>query len=71
MRYENTNNKRVRVYRILTTEDQREQVFSHWLNKDRQRPGNSLFWSPEQSLSMAQSQEKAAKDNFLQLSLDI
>jgi len=70
VRYENTNKKRVRVYRILSTEDRREKVFAHWLNKDRQRPGNSLFWSSEQS-NRSQSSSAQTKNNYLQLSLDI
>ena len=71
MRYESMNKKRVRVYQILSFPDQREEVFSHWLKVDRQRPGNSLFWSAEQTLNLSQSKAAEAKHNYLQLSLDI
>jgi Domain of unknown function (DUF3854) len=72
LRYESQNQKRVRIYQILSPEDEREQVFTHWLNIDRQRPGNSLFWSGNRYVS---SQNKIsaqiADDNYLQLSLDV
>ncbi|WP_319419526.1 plasmid replication protein, CyRepA1 family [Pleurocapsa sp. FMAR1] len=71
MCYESINKKRVRVYQILSPTDRREQVFSHWLNVDRQRPGNSLFWSAEQTLNLSRSKVAEAKHNYLQLSLDI
>jgi hypothetical protein len=60
--------KRVRVYQILTPEDRRERVFAHWLNIDRQRPGNSLFWSGDRSYS---SNLAPVTSNYLQLSLNI
>jgi ribose 5-phosphate isomerase RpiB len=72
LRYESQNQKRVRIYQILAPEDRREQVFTHWLNIDRQRPGNSLFWSGDRHVS---SQNKISAqitdDNYLQLSLDV
>ena len=71
IRYESQNKNRVRVYQILSPEDPREQVFAHWLNIDRQLPGNSLFWSNNKSLTSHQSQPKDAQNNYLQLSLDI
>ncbi|MGF1591548.1 MAG: plasmid replication protein, CyRepA1 family [Pleurocapsa sp.] len=71
MRYESQNQKRVRVYQIITPEDKREQVFIHWLNIDRQRPGNSLFWSGDQQINTPQSSNQAEDNNYLQLSLDI
>lgn len=76
VRNESLNKKRVRVYQILSPEDQREKVFSHWLNIDRQRPGQSLFWSANHSCFPAQSINAPAKaletkHNYLQLSLDI
>ncbi|MEO1693398.1 MAG: plasmid replication protein, CyRepA1 family, partial [Cyanobacteria bacterium J06631_6] len=72
LRYESYNCKRVRVYKILTPEDRREEVFSHWLAIDRQRPGNSLFWSGDRSAgSSCRIPSKIADDNYLQLSLDV
>ncbi|MEL6500462.1 MAG: plasmid replication protein, CyRepA1 family [Cyanobacteria bacterium J06623_1] len=72
LRYESYNRKRVRVYKILTPEDRREEVFSHWLAIDRQRPGNSLFWSGDRSAgSTCRIPSKVADDNYLQLSLDV
>ncbi|MGL6339785.1 MAG: plasmid replication protein, CyRepA1 family, partial [Waterburya sp.] len=68
IRYETIKKKRVRVYQILSPEDQRQQVFTYWLNSDRQRPGNSLFWSSYQCLNPNQS---IPEPNYLQLSLDI
>ena len=69
LRYESQNKKRVRVYQILTPTDEREQVFIHWLNIDRQRPGNSLFWSGDKPNCKIPS--RAIDDNYLQLSLDV
>ena len=69
LRYESINKKRVRVYQIVTPEDLRNQVFSHWLEIDRQRPGNSLFWTKQ-----AQPKQAAVDKidpNYLQLSLNI
>jgi hypothetical protein len=72
LRYESQGQKRIRIYQILAPEDRREQVFTHWLNIDRQRPGNSLFWSGDRHVS---SQNKISAqitdDNYLQLSLDV
>jgi hypothetical protein len=70
-RYETIRHKRVRVYQILSPEDQRQQVFTYWLNSDRQRPGNSLFWSGHQCLHPTQSLPNKVESNYLQLSLNI
>ncbi|MCC0177786.1 DUF3854 domain-containing protein [Waterburya agarophytonicola K14] len=70
MRYESVAKKRVRVYQIVTPEDKRERVFTHWLNIDRQRPGNSLFWSGDLDRS-SQSILSPVASNYLQLSLDL
>jgi hypothetical protein len=73
LRYESQNQKRVRIYQIIAPEDEREQVFIHWFNIDRQRPGNSLFWSGDRHLNSNSRQISAqiADDNYLQLSLDV
>ena len=69
VRSQNINRKRVRVYRILTALDLRDRVFAHWLNIDRDRPGNSLFWSQH---NISKQQELSSTDNnYLQLSLNI
>ena len=66
-RLESWQKKRIRIYQILSPEDPREKVFSHWLNIDRQRPGNSLFWSPDNR----QSCPSPINHNYRQLSLDL
>ena len=72
LRYESQNRKRVRVYQILSPEDKREQVFAYWLNTDRQRPGNSLFWSEDEQMQLNLFLPGEGKSNdFLQLKLDI
>ena len=72
LRYESQNQKRVRIYQIISPEDEREQVFAHWLNIDRQRPGNSLFWSGDRHVSFqSKISVQIADDNYLQLSLDV
>lgn len=71
LRNESQNKKRVRVYQILDPEDERERVFKHWLSIDRQRPGNSLFWSGDRLASSVESSLDTKDNNFLQLSLDI
>ena len=71
LRYEKHNRKRVRIYQIISPEDNREQVFAHWLHKDQQRPGNSLFWTGEAQISKPQSSPKDTENNnYLQLKLD-
>jgi len=55
----------------ISPEDNREQVFAHWLHKDQQRPGNSLFWTGEAQISKPQSSPKDTENNnYLQLKLD-
>ena len=71
VRYESQDKKRVRVYKILSPEDLREQVFAHWLNVDRQLPGNSLFWSENKALSSHQPVTNNTQSQYLQLRLDI
>ena len=72
LRNETKNKKRVRVYQILTPEDERKQVFEHWLNIDRQRPGNSLFWTGDRPINSTRSSSGDRHErNFLQLRLDI
>jgi len=71
LRYVSQNQKRVRIYQIVSPTDRREQVFAHWLAIDRQRPGNSLFWSPDTQISVPKIPSKVADDNYLQLSLDV
>ena len=72
LRNESQNKKRIRVYQVLTPEDEREQVFEHWLKIDRQRPGNSLFWSSDRLVNSIESSISNDRErNFLQLRLDI
>ena len=69
LRNESRNRTRIRVYQILDPEDERERVFDYWSNIDRQRPGNSLFWSGDLQNHPVDTPSKA-EDNFLQLSLN-
>ena len=64
--------KRIRVYQISIPEDNRQQVFSHWIKQDCSRPGSSLFWDEKQfQLKQINSLEKTESDpNYLQLSLN-
>ena len=39
----NREKKRVRVYQIKIPQDDRQQVFKNWLERDYSRPGSSLF----------------------------
>ncbi|MBE9047809.1 bifunctional DNA primase/helicase, partial [Pleurocapsales cyanobacterium LEGE 10410] len=71
LRNESQNKKRVRVYQILDSQDERERVFTHWLSIDRQRPGNSLFWSGDRVSNSAQSTACQNGRDYLQLSLDV
>ncbi len=67
--YEKINKTRVRVYQLLDPEDRREQVFAHWLYIDRQRPGNSLFWTSDPV--QVNKPTPASESNYLQLRLDL
>lgn len=72
LRYESQNKKRVRVYQIVAPDDNREQVFEHWLNQDQQRPGNSLFWTGKPQVFSPQSVPVDMTENhYLQLKLDL
>ncbi|MEO1004324.1 MAG: plasmid replication protein, CyRepA1 family [Cyanobacteria bacterium J06638_38] len=72
LRYESQNKKRVRVYQIVAPDDNREQVFEHWLNQDQQRPGNSLFWTGKPQVCSPQSVPVDMTENhYLQLKLDL
>jgi len=70
VRYQSINKKRVRIYQIQTPKDQRDRVFAHWLSIDRQRPGNSLFWSSDLDRH-SQPVLSPTTDNYHQLSLDL
>ncbi|MEL6927040.1 MAG: plasmid replication protein, CyRepA1 family [Cyanobacteria bacterium J06600_6] len=71
LRYASKNRKRVRIYQITHPTDRREEVFTNWLAIDSQRPGNSLFWTPDSQTLAAKIPSKVADDNYLQLSLDV
>ena len=71
LRYISQNRKRVRVYKIVAPTDRREEVFAKWLEIDRTRPGNSLFWSPNAHTHAVKIIGKVADDKYLQLSLDV
>ena len=71
LRYISQKQKRVRVYQIIPPTDRREEVFAKWLEIDRTRPGNSLFWSPDARTRPVKIPSQAVDDNYLQLSLDV
>ncbi len=72
LRYETQNRKRIRVYQIISPDDERKQVFTHWLNIDQQRPGNSLFWTGKPQVCSAQpSPVNVEENNYLQLKLNL
>ncbi len=62
--------KRIRIYQIMSPEDAREQVFFHWLKRDRAIPGSSLFWEQDK-FKIKSNLSPKNQDNFLQLSLDV
>ena len=66
---ENKGKKRIRVYQIAKPEDNREDVFKHWLKRDSDRPGSSLFWK-EGNFKLNQSRNPE-DTNYLQLSLNL
>ncbi|MGF1542612.1 MAG: plasmid replication protein, CyRepA1 family [Pleurocapsa sp.] len=72
IRYESLGKKRIRVYQIAQPTDLREQVFQHWLEIDRQLPGNSLFWSSKEVQRHAKLVNRnQLNSNYIQLSLNI
>ena len=71
LRYISQNQKRVRIYQIVTPTDCREEVFAKWLGIDRTRPGNSLFWSPDTRTRPVKIPSQAVDNRYLQLSLDV
>ncbi len=72
VRYENASKKRIRVYQIVKPTDLREQVFQHWLEIDRNLPGNSLFWSDKNIQRHPNLTRDASNDdNYLQISLNL
>ena len=62
--------KRIRIYQIMSPEDPREQVFHHWLKRDKNLPGSSLFWEQDKFKTQSNSSPEN-QNNFLQLSLDL
>ncbi len=65
--------KRIRIYQIMSPEDAREQVFAHWLKRDRAIPGSSLFWEQDKFKIKSNKSNSSPENNhdFLQLSLDV
>ncbi|MGK7941687.1 MAG: plasmid replication protein, CyRepA1 family [Crocosphaera sp.] len=64
------NKKRVRVYQIVTPNDEREKVFEQWLLRDQNFPGTSEPWFESYLLSKTQTKETNNSINHIQLSLD-
>lgn len=76
LRVTSHDKKRLRIYRVKTATDGREQVFQNWLQSDRQRPGSSAFWQQETHgmvLSTVPSPPLVGMDGgaMVQLSLDL
>ncbi|MGV2832105.1 plasmid replication protein, CyRepA1 family [Myxosarcina sp. GI1(2024)] len=67
---ETQNKKRIRVYQLEPINDKRAIVFQHWSNLDRQRPGNSLFWTEDKFNRLKSDRSQQINDgSYLQLSL--
>ncbi|MDJ0844035.1 plasmid replication protein, CyRepA1 family [Crocosphaera sp.] len=64
------NKKRVRLYQIVTPNDDREKVFQQWLLKDQNTPGTSEPWFEAYRLPKSQNEDKQYNNNHIQLSLD-
>ena len=64
------NKKRVRVYQVVTPNDNREKVFQQWLLKDQNSPGTSEPWFEAYLLPKSQNEDRQNKTNHIQLSLD-
>ena len=62
--------KRIRIYQIMPPEDARQQVFDHWIKRDQEIPGSSLFWEQDK-FKVKNNPSPEINDNFLQLSLDV
>ncbi|MGK7947503.1 MAG: plasmid replication protein, CyRepA1 family [Xenococcaceae cyanobacterium] len=65
---ENKGRKRIRVYQIAKPKDEREQVFKHWLKRDGDRPGSSLFWKDDRF--KFEQYSNSEDTNYLQLRLN-
>lgn len=63
--------KRVRAYQLASPEDEREEVFEQWLNRDRRLPGSSEPWFIDHSppASKFKKAKEAQSQDFIQLSL--
>ncbi len=64
------NKKRVRLYQVVTPNDEREQVFQQWLLKDQNIPGTSEPWFEAYLLPKSQNQDRSNNSKHIQLSLD-
>jgi hypothetical protein len=73
LRYQTIAQKRVRIYQIVTADDQREQVFKQWLMADQKYPGSSELWFEDhECLIRLQKEIKDQKPSkYIQLSLDL
>ncbi|MEM8779240.1 MAG: plasmid replication protein, CyRepA1 family [Cyanobacteria bacterium P01_G01_bin.49] len=64
------NQKRLRVYQVITPDDNRERVFQKWLLRDQKSPGSSEPWFEEYLIPKLQSQPALKISNHIQLSLN-
>ncbi len=64
------NKKRVRLYQVVTPNDEREKVFQQWLLKDQKLPGISEPWFEAYLLPKSQNEDIRSSPNHIQLSLD-
>ncbi|MDJ0657966.1 MAG: DUF3854 domain-containing protein [Crocosphaera sp.] len=62
--------KRVRLYQIVTPNDDRENVFQQWLLKDQNSPGTSEPWFESYRVPKSQNEQRQQNNNHIQLSLD-
>ncbi|MEA5536718.1 plasmid replication protein, CyRepA1 family [Crocosphaera sp. XPORK-15E] len=62
--------KRVRVYQVVTPNDGREEVFQQWLLRDQKSPGSSEPWFEEYLNLKVKIKDSETPVNHIQLSLD-
>ncbi|MEL4897657.1 plasmid replication protein, CyRepA1 family [Crocosphaera sp. Alani8] len=64
------NKKRVRLYQVVTPDDDREKVFQQWLLKDQNRPGTSEPWFESYLLPKSPNEHSSSSSKHIQLSLN-
>lgn len=63
--------KRMRVYQLLSPNDDRQQVFRQWLMRDERYPGSSELWLEDGFPSLNLTGRHEQPDKYIQLSLGL